>query len=143
MAASSSRRCSRLQLGVERVPCRIAPYRLRNRRSAAPLAVQQLAEMAETALESDAGGTDIITSILFTAATVALSLITLGVAYLSFLSWQDSTTEEQDRQRIRGKPMPVGEPKPVGGEAEADGGSKKAKRKPQAAASSKGFGTKQ
>lgn len=36
------------------------------------------------------------------AAVAALTVVTLGVAYLSFTSWMDSRTEADDRRRISG-----------------------------------------
>lgn len=44
---------------------------------------------------------DPVVTALFTLATVALSVVTLGVGYLSILSWLDSRQESQDR--VKGK----------------------------------------
>lgn len=42
---------------------------------------------------------NLVIAVLFGGAVLALSIVSLGVAYLSFVSWTDGTTEKQDRQR--------------------------------------------
>lgn len=76
---------------------------------------------------------DPVVSVLFVVATIALSVVTLGVAYLSFDSWQSSRQESQDRLRSDRV-------------VTSDGSMKKdktaAKKGSPAPATSKGFGGK-
>jgi hypothetical protein len=44
---------------------------------------------------------DPVVTALFTLATVALSVVTLGVGYLSISSWLDSRQESQDRVKVK------------------------------------------
>ncbi|KAK9845408.1 hypothetical protein WJX81_005777 [Elliptochloris bilobata] len=43
---------------------------------------------------------DWLTSIIFILAVLALTLVTLGVLYLSLTSWLDKRTENKDRARL-------------------------------------------
>ncbi|KAL6773817.1 hypothetical protein ACKKBG_A22615 [Auxenochlorella protothecoides x Auxenochlorella symbiontica] len=86
-----------------------------------------IAELAESAEP-----TQVLTSILFTASAAALTIVTLGVAYLSIATWLDQRAEEQDR---KGRPIGSGS---MSASASAE---KKAPRKsPSTAATAKGFG---
>ncbi|PSC73689.1 hypothetical protein C2E20_3040 [Micractinium conductrix] len=67
-----------------------------------PVAIDQAAADvfwgAQEAAASDP--TDVVFTGLFTIAVAALSVVTLGVAYLSFSSWNDSRLEAADRARF-------------------------------------------
>ncbi|GAB4821418.1 hypothetical protein N2152v2_008464 [Parachlorella kessleri] len=95
---------------------------------------------AAAAVADQLGGTDpgnVVISILFTTAIAALTVLTLGVAYLSFTSWNDSRLEAEDRKKAGGlSPVASGSRQP------GSGSSKKAKKSPQEAADFKGFGPK-
>lgn len=52
-------------------------------------------------------GTDPVISILFGVASVFLTIVTLGVGYLSLTSWLDSRREEEDRVRAKSTPRAV------------------------------------
>jgi hypothetical protein len=54
---------------------------------------------------------DPVISTLFSVAIVALSVITLGVAYLSFTSWNDSRLEKEDKERYSSQQTIAGKPK--------------------------------
>ena len=43
---------------------------------------------------------DPVVTAVFTLATIALSILTLGVAYLSLTGWIDSRNEEAERKRV-------------------------------------------
>ena len=43
---------------------------------------------------------DPVVTAVFSLATVALSVLTLGVAYLSITGWIDSRNEEAERKRV-------------------------------------------
>lgn len=80
---------------------------------------------------------DPVIAVLFGIATVALAIVTLGVAYLSFESWRASQQESQDRLRSE-RQTSVG----VGSSASDNEEKGKRKKGPPASASSKGFGSK-
>ena len=96
---------------------------------------------------------DPIVSVMFTLAVVALSVLTLGVAYLSISSFLDQRQEEEDRKRAGSGPSKtdaMGVPRPGSGPPsttfeesafEAGSGSGKKKRKAPKKKSDKGFGT--
>jgi hypothetical protein len=54
---------------------------------------------------------DPVIGTLFSVAIVALSVITLGVAYLSFTSWNDSRLEKEDKDRYSSQQTIAGKPK--------------------------------
>lgn len=78
---------------------------------------------------------NIVISILFTTAIAALTVVTLGVGYLSYTSWMDSRTEAEDRKKAGGL-------SPIASGMSAGDQARKAKKQPQEAASAKGFGKK-
>ncbi|KAL4437311.1 hypothetical protein ABPG75_004450 [Micractinium tetrahymenae] len=63
-----------------------------------PAAAADAFAAAQAAAESDP--TNLVFTALFTIAVAALSVVTLGVAYLSFTSWNDSRMEAADRARF-------------------------------------------
>lgn len=84
-------------------------------------------------------GTDPVIGVLFTLAVAALSVITLGVAYLSLVTFLDGQKEEEDRKSIdapRRSPTPYGS-----GSAKPSAAAASGKKDPQAASTPKGFGT--
>ncbi|KAI3424818.1 hypothetical protein D9Q98_008204 [Chlorella vulgaris] len=64
--------------------------------AAAALSSEMAAELREVAQDPN----ELIFTALFTIAIAALTVVTLGVAYLSFTSWNDSRMEAEDRKRI-------------------------------------------
>ena len=94
---------------------------------------------------------DPVVSVLFTLAVVALSVLTLGVAYLGITSFLDQRQEEEDRKKAGYGPSKtdaLGVPRPSAGppgttfdeSAFQQGGGSKKKRKPKKM-SEKGFGS--
>lgn len=60
---------------------------------------------AESMVEAPAAEpvTDGAVAVLFYAAILALSVVTGGIAYLSFLDWQDERTNKQDMKKFEGR----------------------------------------
>ncbi|KAL4537160.1 hypothetical protein Ndes2526B_g04928 [Nannochloris sp. 'desiccata'] len=85
---------------------------------------------------------DPVITVMFSLAVVALSVVTLGVAYLSLSSWNDSRQENEDRLRTSGKrpgSKKATAVKTAGSSSEDDEPKRK---KAGAAATPKGFGRK-
>lgn len=105
-------------------------------------AVEDAAALAPSAPAPD----DPLISIMFSLAIVALSVLTLGVGYLSLTSWLDSRQEEEDRRKSGFAPKKVEGTQGLSAfeTSSVDKLSKKSKKKKSGApkkASGKGFGS--
>mmetsp|Transcript_28002 Transcript_28002/g.50068 ORF Transcript_28002/g.50068 Transcript_28002/m.50068 type:complete len:212 (-) Transcript_28002:69-704(-) len=56
------------------------------------------AAQAEDVVEGGSG--DLLVSIAFTISVLALGVVTLGVAYLSFMQWNDGRQEKKDQEEL-------------------------------------------
>lgn len=86
---------------------------------------------------------DPVIGILFSLAVVALTVLTLGVGYLSLTSWLDSRQEEEDRRKSGFAPKKAEQGTFFTQSSNEDQVSKKSKKKKGSApkkASGKGFG---
>lgn len=111
---------------------------MRNQVSA-QAAVEDAAAMAPSAPAPD----DPLISIMFSLAVVALTVLTLGVGYLSLTSWLDSRQEEEDRRKSGFAPKKVDANQGLSAfdTSSVDKKSKKKKSGAPKKASGKGFGS--
>jgi hypothetical protein len=105
-------------------------------------AVEDAAALAPSAPAPD----DPLISIMFSLAVVALTVLTLGVGYLSLTSWLDSRQEEEDRRKSGFAPKKMDANQGLRAfdtTGSGDNMSKKSKKKKNAPkkASGKGFGS--
>ena len=91
-----SERCNRTVTALSKGHCV-------SRRSVGPARsgkVQALSDEAVAIVDASAPAPDDpVIGVMFTLAVVALSVLTLGVGYLSISSWLDSRQEEEDRRK--------------------------------------------
>lgn len=90
---------------------------------------------------------DPVISVLFTAAVVALSIVTVGVAYLSLATWNDSRQESEDRLRSGGGRSGARKDSFLTKDTPKDDGDDVSsvsfrKKSPQTPSTNKGFGSK-
>lgn len=102
---------------------------------AAAAAGEALAAVQKAVAANDQ--TDLVFTVLFTIAVCALTVVTVGVAYLSFISWNDSRLESEDRSRFDANGL-----RSSGGNGASPANPKKAGKPAKAAKDSKGFGSK-
>jgi hypothetical protein len=86
---------------------------------------------------------DPVISILFTLAVVALSVLTLGVGYLSLTSFLDARQEEEDRRKSGFGPSQSAKSQSSGADFDTSAfqSTKKKSSKPKKSKNGKGFGS--
>lgn len=85
---------------------------------------------------------DPVITVMFTLAIVALSVVTLGVAYLSLASWNDSRLENEDRLKASGKRPGAKKAAAIKSAGSSSEDDEPKRKNAGAAATAKGFGKK-
>ena len=94
-----------------------------------------------TAVASAPAPDDPVISILFTLAVIALSVLTLGVGYLSLTSFLDSRQEEEDRRKSGFGPSQSAKSQSSGADFDTSAFQSTKKKSSKKSKNGKGFGS--